>query len=406
MPLRRLASLETKKIKEEYDEKVQLIQSLEELLASPKKQRVAIAEELVMVKSEYDDKRRSIIVDGEATSVSVEDFLMPEEETWAVFSVKGHISRTVDNEPPHVTTSVKVPPRFLLETSTSEVMYLFTDKGNCATIPVQQLPQVEEIDSGMHFSDLCALGADEKIVAIQCLPMNPEHGYMLFVTEQAQVKRLQLDDLPGVMAKAFSVMKIADDDALIYASYTTGQDEVVLTTAMAQAIRFSEETVRPTGMTAGGVRGIKLVANKDRVVGVFLADDTGYTWNITNDGIAKTSPMDQYPMQGRSGSGVITMRIPADSREIIAATVGKLDDTVLVLTSKDKAKYMRLGLAETVKRGRAGGDFVISLRDNEEVVAVVNYQPRVQIAVPIDHDGDVQDDPDDVDDDAVMDADE
>ncbi len=383
MPLRRLASLEIKKIKEEYDEKIKLIKSLEELLESPKKQRITIAEELVLVKNEYNDKRRSIIVDGEATAVTAEDFLMPEEETWAALSVKGHLSRTFTNEPPHVTTSTKVPPRFMQATSTSEILYLFTDKGNCATIPIQQLPQAETLTDGMHFSDLCPLDADETIVAIQCLPMNLNHGYMLFVTEQAQVKRLQLEDLPGVMSKAFSVMKVANDDAMIYAGFTTGHYEIVLTTAMAQAIRFSEDDVRPTGISAGGVRGVKLVGNKDRVVSVFMADDSLYTWNITNDGIAKTSPMDQYPSQGRAGSGVITMRLPADSREVVSATVGKLDDTVLVLTSKNKAKYMRLGLAETIKRGRAGGDFVISLRENEEVVSVVNYQPRLNPSEPI-----------------------
>jgi len=379
MPLRRLASLERKKIKEEYDEKVKLIESLEDLLASPKKQRIAIAEELVLVKKEYGDQRRSIIVDGEATDVTTEDFLMPEEETWAVLSVDGHLVRTFENEPPHVTTTTKVPPRFLQATSTAEIVYLFTEKGNCATVPVQQLPQAQEITDGFHFSDLCPLDEDETIIAIRCLPMNLSHGYMLFVTEQGQVKRLQLEDLPGVMSKSFSVMKVADDDKMMFAGYTSGEEEVVLTTAMAQSIRFSEDDVRPTGISAGGVRGIKLVGNKDRVVGVFFADDDLFTWNISNDGIAKTSPMDQYPSQGRAGSGVITMRLPADSGEVVAATVGKLDDTVLVLTSKNKAKYMRLGLAETVKRGRAGGDFVISLKDNEEVIAVIDYQPRFEL---------------------------
>jgi len=391
MPLRRLASLETKKIKDEYDEKIKLIKSLEDLLASPKKQRIAIAEELVLVKQEYGDQRRSIIVDGEATAVTAEDFLMPEEETWSVVSVKGHLGRTFNNEPPHVTTTTKVPPRFLQETSTTEVLYLFTSKGNCATIPVQQLPQVEDIVDGLHFSDITPLDDDETIVAIQCIPMNLGHGYMLFVTEQGQVKRLAMEDLPGVMSKAFSVMKVADDDAMLYAGYTTGNYEIVLTTAMAQSIRFNEDDVRPTGITAGGVRGVKLVGNKDRVVGVFIADDNLYTWNITNDGIAKTSPMDQYPSQGRAGSGVITMRLPADSREVVAATVGKLDETVLVLTSRNKAKYMRLGLAETVKRGRAGGDFVISLRENEEVIAVIDYLPRLEPAEPVEVDEEIMD---------------
>lgn len=377
MPLRRLASLEIKKIKEEYNEKIKLIKSLEALLDSPQKQRIHIAQELVIVKNSYGDKRRSIIVDGEATAVSVEDFMVPEENTWLMFSVQGHLARTFNDEPPRVTTTTKVPPRFLLESSTAHTLYLFTDKGNCATIPVQQLPQAEDAVDGMHFSDLCPLDADETVVSLISLPMNLNTGYLFFATEQAQVKRLDLADLPGVMSKAFVVMKVSKDDALQRVLYTTGKDEIVLTTAQAQAIRFSEEDVRPTGLPAGGMRGIKLLGQRDRVTGVFIANDDLYTWNITEDGVAKTSAMSEYPTQGRAGSGVITMRLPSDSREVTAATVGKLDDTVLVLTSKNKAKYMRLGLAETVKRGRAGGDFVISLREKEEVVAVVNYEPKI-----------------------------
>jgi len=207
--------------------------------------------------------------------------------------------------------------------------------------------------------------------------MNINTGYLVFATEQGQVKRIQIEDLPGAMSIAFVVMKVSGEDNLKRVMYTTGENEIVLTTAQAQTIRFNEDDVRPTGLPAGGMRGIKLVGQRDRVTGVFLADDNLYTFNITNDGIAKTSAMTEYPSQGRAGSGVITMRVPADSRGIAAATVGRLDDTMLVLTSKNKAKYMRLGLAETVKRGRAGGDFVISLRENEEVVAVVNFEPKI-----------------------------
>lgn len=377
MPLRRLASLEVKKLKDEYDEKINLIRELEGLLESPQMQRIRIAEELVMMKNDYSDKRRSIIVDGEATAVTPEDFLMPEEKTWVMFSVKGHVARTFNDEPPRVTTTTKVPPRFLQESTTTHTLYVITDKGNCATIPVQQLPQAEDASDGMLFSDLCPLNADETVAAVLSLPMNGSAGYLVFATEQAQVKRLQMEDLPGVMSKAFSVMKVADDDALKRVMYTTGENEIVLTTAQAQTIRFSEDDVRPTGLSAGGMRGIKLLGQRDRVIGAFIADENLYTWNITNDGVAKTSAMEEYPSQGRAGSGVITMRLPSDSRELVAATIGKLDETVLVLTSKNKAKYMRLGLAETIKRGRAGGDFVISLRENEEVVAVINYEPKI-----------------------------
>ena len=172
MPLRRLASLEIRKIRQEYKEKFRLIKSLTALLASPQKQRRHISAELVEVKAEYGDERRSIIAESEATAVAVEDFLMPEENTWVMFSVRGQLGRTFKDEPPKITTATKIPPRFLQRSSTAQTVYLFTDKGNCATIPVQQLPQGEDAADGMPFSALCQLPADETIAALQCLPMN------------------------------------------------------------------------------------------------------------------------------------------------------------------------------------------------------------------------------------------
>ena len=179
-------------------------------------------------------------------------------------------------------------------------------------------------------------------------------------------------------------MKIAKGDRLLTVRYTTGADEAVLTTVKAQAIRFSEKDVPTQGLAAGGVRGIKLLGQSDRVVGAFLANDALHSWNITEDGVAKISSMEEYPVQRRGGSGKITMRLPESSREVAAAAIGKLNDTVLVLTSRHKAKYMSLGLAETVKRGRAGGSSVIALRKNEAVIAVVEYRPKIAAAAVAD----------------------
>ena len=377
MPLRRLASLEIRKVRVEYRETLKLIASLEALLASPEKQRILITEELLEAKEEHGDQRRSIIVDGEATALTREDFLVPELKSVVMLSVQGHVGRTFGEEPPRITTATKAPPRFLQHTTTSQIAYLFTSQGNCASIPVQQLPQSNEAGDGMHFRDLCSLATDEEVVALQCLPMNQDHGYLLFATRKGQVKRIQLADLPGVMSNEFCVINIAKGDKLLEVLYTRGADAIVLTTARAQAIRFSEDDVRSTGLNAGGMRGIKLVDDFDRVVAAFIADDNHYSWTITEDGIAKTSPMEQYPTQGRAGSGVFGMRLDPPSQEVVAATIGRLDDKILVLTNKNKAKYMTIGLAKTIKRGKSGGNSVIALRENERVVGVVEYRPRV-----------------------------
>lgn len=377
MQLRRLAALERKKLQDEYKEKVKIIKYLEDLLANPKKMRIVIAEELTQIKLDYADPRRTIIAGGAASSMSAEDFLMPEENTWVTLTIKGALARSYDDTPPQVTTKDKEPPRFIVESSTAHTLYLFTAQGECATVPVQQLSQANNPSEGMHFSDQCALESDNEIVSVLSLPYNLDVGYLLFATEQAQVKRLRLEDLPGATSKSFIVMKVSDDDRLGWVMLTSGADEIILATAQAQTIRFSEDDVRPTGLPAGGMRGIKLLGQRDRVVGAVIAIPNQYVWSITDDGIAKISIIDDYPSQGRAGSGVINMRLPADSKEVAAMTIGRQDDTVIVLTNKHKPKYMRIGLGVKLKRGRAGGDFVISLREKERVVSVVNYQPKI-----------------------------
>ncbi len=379
MPLRRLASLEIRRIRQEYKDKLKQIKLLEDLLASPQKQRRHIAEELADMKQEFGDARRSIIADGEATGVSQSDFLVPEENTVVMLSVRGQLARTPSAEPPKITTATKAPPRLLQHSTTAQVLYLFAADGNCATLPVQQLPRAEQAADGQHFTELISLKPRQKIVSFLCLPQGLDEGFLCFVSAQGQVKRMRLYELPGVMSHDFSVMKLAKGDRLVDALYSRGGGDLVLTTARGYAIRFNEDDVRPTGMTSRGVRGMRLAVKGDRVVAAFLADDRLYGWNITDSGIAKTSPMEEYSAQGRGGSGVFSMRLPMGSRQVAAATIGRLDDTVLVLTSKNKAKYMSLGLAKTLKRGQAGGNSVVALREKEEVVAVVDYRPRIDL---------------------------
>jgi len=269
MQLRRLAALERKKIEDEHKEKMKLIKHLEELLESPKKMRMLIAEELATIKQQYNDPRRTIIARGAAASMSAEDFLVPEEPTWVTLTVDGKLGRTYDDTAPSVTTKTKNPPLLMMESSTAQTLHLFTSKGECATIPVQQLPQVNEPSDGAPFRDLLPLDPDAEIAAGLCIPAM-EGGYLFLATETAEVKRVRLEDLPGVSSKAFTVINVGADDRLIAALVTDGTREVMLTTAGAQAIRFDEADVRPMGLNAGGVRGIKLQGQKDRVISAML----------------------------------------------------------------------------------------------------------------------------------------
>jgi DNA gyrase subunit A len=305
---------------------------------------------------------------------------MPEESTWVTLTVAGKLSRTRDTTRPGVTADMKEPPRFVVESSTTDILYLFTANGQCATIPVQQFPPVEDYTQGFPLTSMCGLTEEDEVTAVFSLPPSLETGYLFMATEGAEVKRLRLEDLPGMSSKVFSIMDVEKD----------GEDQILLTTAQGQAIRFEETDVRPTGLSAGGMRGIKLANEGDRVVGADIAVEGEYVWTITDDGVAKISPLSDYPTQGRAGSGVIAMRLPKTSAEVAAATVGRQDENIVVLTDKQKALYMRMNRAPQVARGRAGGDFVISLRPKERVATVVNYQERVATPDPSAMNGDLK----------------
>jgi DNA gyrase subunit A len=128
------------------------------------------------------------------------------------------------------------------------------------------------------------------------------------------------------------------------------------------------------------MRGIKLGEGQDRVVGAMRVVDGQFVWTITDDGVGKISAVAEFPSQGRAGSGVIAMRLPKNSTEIAAATVGKADNQIIVLNNRNKPLQMRLSRAPQVVRGRNGGDIVMSVHGKERVAAVVNFQPRVDIA--------------------------
>ena len=381
MQLRRLAALETRKIQDEYDEKIKLIKYLEGLLKSPEKMRSVIVDELTSIKQAYNDPRRTIIVDSMA--INTESLLIPEENTWITLTVDGLLGRSYRDEPPKITTDIKNPPQFIVHSSTNHIIYLFTASGQCATIPVQQLSQVEDPALGTPFQTLSPLNEKDKIVALLSLPPDLETGFLFLASTDAQVKRLRLEDIPGMSSNAFKVMNVAKGAELGWVMFTTGENEIILGTAQAQTIRFDENDVRPTGLPSGGMRGIKLTGQRDRVVGAVITAENQYVWTITDDGVAKISPISDFPTQGRAGGGVIAMRLPKESREMVAMTIGRQDDTIVVLTDKHKPKYMRIGLAPKVARGRNGGDYVISMRAKESVATVINFQSQVEAPEPI-----------------------
>jgi DNA gyrase subunit A len=378
MQLRRLAALERRKIDDEYKEKTDLIKMLSALLASPKMMRMEVARELSAIREKYADPRRTVVVMDAAGDVREADFLGPNEDVWITLTHRGVISRTFDDSAPRVTTEVKDPPFALMGSNTTHTLYLFTGEGQAATIPVNVVPQSEDLEQGVAYTTLCPLTAEEQVTRVVSLPPSLDAGYLAAITELGEVKRLRMEDLPGMSSHPFKFMDVEAGDRLIWVNLVTDETELVLVTLKGQAIRFPVGDVRPTGLGAGGMRAVKLQPQKDRVVGVGIADERANVWVCTDTGVAKSTPIGEYPVQGRGGQGVITMKLPKDAAGLAAAAVGRLDDHLVLVTTKRKPKYMRVSLA--LQGGRnTKGDYVISMGEKEAVARVVLFEPRVEL---------------------------
>ncbi len=266
-----------------------------------------------------------------------------------------------------------------MASNTTHTLYLFTDVGMAATAPVQLLPQSEDPQQGGVVTALCSLTIEDQITCALSLSPGLEAGYLVAITELGEVKRLSLEDLPGMSAHPFKFMDVEDGDRLLWVGYVDDDSQVVLVTFQGQAIRFAVSDVRPTGLGAGGMRAVKLLGQRDRVVGAAVVDERANVWVCTDTGVAKSTPLTEYPVQGRGGQGVITMKLPKDAAGLTAATAGRIDDNIVVVTDKRKPKYMRVGLAAQGGRNTRG-DYVISMSETDAVARVVRLEPR--IAVP------------------------
>ncbi|WP_420643228.1 DNA gyrase subunit A [Candidatus Leptofilum sp.] len=342
MQLRRLAALERRKIQEEHKELLAQIKYLEKLLSKPGLMRELIKEELLAVKEKYQDVRRTQIIDsGDAKTVLSAADLLPDEQVWVMIGEKGTLARTTSPEMVRIPLKPAEQPFALLEANTQDILYLFAADGRSVSLPVYQLPQAVELGKGSHWADLTGFSRRDHLAAAQVLPVSAT-GYVFLTTLAGVVKRVRVDDLPGITSSPFVVMNVPDDDALGWAELTNGEQEVMLATAAGQAIRFKEAEVRPSGLPAGGVYGIKLANEADGVVAMSVVDPDGYLWSITDNGMAKATAMSDYPTQGRHGQGVRNLNLPKEAAEVVAALIGDEKTQILITTGIGSTKKLKL----------------------------------------------------------------
>jgi DNA gyrase subunit A len=375
MPLRRLAALERKKIETEYQDTLKRIKELEALLRSPKKILGVIQKELQEIKSKYDSPRRTHIVDREKGHLTTRD-LVPDEDVVVVVSHSGRICRWpaaqgVDpargRQKDHILAATAA--------NTHHDFYFFTEDGRAIVVPGHRIPPGASPGDGPLVTELAGVSNHLVVAAILSLPHEAEAGagYIFLASRQGRVKRVALADLVAVRSNEAVVMKLDEGDALGWATRTGGGEDVLLIMSNGQAIRFSEEDVRPMGLPAGGVMGVKM-GDDDRVVGMGVCRPRADVVVVSEMGIGKRSPLSEYPTQGRYGTGVMTANLSDRTGRLAVGAVASASDRVLMVSEKGNGKsvYVR----SLPKAGRATqGKELIAIRGRDRMATLLLLGP-------------------------------
>jgi len=389
LTLGRLTRLERGKIDEEYEQVIKTIAYLESILASERKVRELIKEEMDEVVKKYGDDRRTEILDQEATELSAED-LVPKEDVVVTLTHRGYVKRqplrvfraqkrggvglkgakpTAGSDAPSGTREEDYALH-LLTTHTHASMLFFTQSGRVFQLRVHEVPERERQAKGMSINNLIDIGSNERITAVFVRPeTESEAHYMLMVTKNGYIKKTAMAEYANVRRNGLIAINLQDGDELDWVTPTTGSDEVIIATELGKAIRFAETEVRAMGRDTQGVIGIKL-GKGDAVAGMATVVEDGDLLVITQRGYGKRTPLSEYPVKHRAGQGVFTLKVTDRVGKLTAMrVVTDPEEEVLVITASGMVLRTQVGAISRIGR-QTQGVIVMRLAPDDQVVAI------------------------------------
>jgi DNA gyrase subunit A len=382
MQLRKLAALERQQLVDEYDELMAQIAEYEAILASPERQRQIIGTELGEIVERYGDERRTKIIayDGD---VSVAD-LIAEEDVVVTITRGGYAKRTktdlyrAQRRGGKGVRGAQLRADDIVEhffvTSTHNWILFFTNKGRVYRAKAYELPEAARDARGQHVANLLAFQPDERIAEVLALPDYSVAPYLVLATSDGLVKKSHLTDFDSPRSGGIIAINLREDDEVIAARLVSADEDLLLVSKNAQAIRFraSDEALRPMGRATSGVIGMRF-SDGDRLLGMHVLRDGADVLVATTGGYAKRTPADQYPVQGRGGHGVVTARIVEARGELVGALMVRPEDEVFAITSA--GGVIRTAAAEIKQSGRQTmGVRLVNLAPGQSLVAIARNE--------------------------------
>jgi DNA gyrase subunit A len=347
MRLAKLTGLEIEKLEEELAEVRATIKALKTLLASKPERMALLKSELEEIVRKFGDARRTEITSDEG-EFTIED-LIAEEEMVVTISHAGYIKRTS-------VSSYKKQRRggrgnngavlreedfveHLFVASTHDYVLVFTDDGRCFWIKVHEIMQATRTAKGKPIVNMINVSPDTKVSAIVTVRDFPEDQFLMFVTRNGTVKKTALSQYSNVRATGIKAIKIEDGDELIDVQVTTGTNDIVLATRHGLSIRFHEQDVREMGRDTTGVKGVELGA-RDQVVGMVVVKREANLLVVTEKGLGKCSPIDEYRVQKRGGKGIITVHRTDKTGDAVSLMEVLPADELMLITKQGVAIRM------------------------------------------------------------------
>lgn len=365
MRLQTLAGLERKKIEDELAEKLKLISYLEDLLKHRKKILSLVKSELQELRETYDDERRTKVIKTGIAEFKQED-LIPNEDAIVTLTTDGYIKRMN----PSVyrvqkrggkgvigaTTKSDDQIAHVLSINTHDNLMFFTNTGKIFQTKAYEIPESTRTARGQAIVNFLQMSPTERITAMIAYNKGDAFKYLFMATANGTIKKTKIEDFDNVRRSGLIAINLDKGDVLGWVCPTTGADEVVMTTADGQSIRFKESDVRPMGRSAAGVRGLKLKDEKDRIVGMDVVpkDSTDMELLVlSQNGYGKRTSLKQFKVQKRGGSGMKAMKVTEKTGDIAGAIVCSIDNVEqdIILTSA-KGTIIRIPFKSVSLLGR------------------------------------------------------
>jgi DNA gyrase subunit A len=381
MRLQTLAGLERKKIEDELKEKKKFIAECEAILKDKKKIDQVFKDEMLEIKKRYGDDRRTAVVPTAAGEFSAKDTI-PNAPMIVTLTRSGYVKRLspIQFRAQHrggkgvkgVDMRDDDEVLSLLHVMNHDDLLFFTNTGRVFMLPAYELPQAGRVARGQAIVNLLQLKPEERVTAILKADLK-DKTHLMMVTQRGIVKRTEVPEFANIRRSGLIAQKLPEGDELKWVVATSGKNEILIVTRKGQAIRFPEDDVRAMGRAAAGVIGIRL-HDKDEVVEASAVADpaTSKVLVVMENGLGKMTPVDQYRLQGRSGSGVKAAQLTTKTGDIVGAVVLDKDADGDLLCISRQGQAIRMQLKDIPSLGRATQGVIVMRLDPPDKVATMS----------------------------------